>query len=81
MPRTDTPFNGPDELLTVLRRERGGDVAVSVTENLLTYALGRPLDFTDRPLVEQIVGQLRERRGGLRTLVHLVVASDAFRRK
>ncbi len=81
MPRTDTPFNGPDELLAVLRRERGGDVAVSVTENLLTYALGRPLDFTDRPLVEQIVRQLRERRGGLRTLMQLVVTSDAFRRK
>ena len=81
MPRTDTPFAGPDELIAVLRRERGDDVAVGVTESLMSYALGRSLDFTDRPLVEETVAKLRTQGGGLRTLLHLVVAGDAFRRK
>lgn len=81
MPRTDTPFSGPDELIAVLHRERGDDVAVGVTESLMTYALGRSLDFTDRPLVEETVARLRKQGGGLRSLLHLVIAGDAFRRK
>jgi hypothetical protein len=81
MPRTDTSFAGPDELIAVLRGERGDDVAVGVTESLMAYALGRSLDFTDRPLVKETVGKLRQQGGGLRTLLHLVVAGDAFRRK
>ena len=81
MPRTGTAFAGPDELIAVLRQERGGEVAPAVAEQLMSYALGRSLDFTDRPAVEEIVRKLRQRRGGLRTLLHLIVLSDAFRRK
>ncbi|MBL8798201.1 MAG: DUF1592 domain-containing protein [Planctomycetia bacterium] len=81
MPKTNTPFSGPDELIAILRKERGDEVAFGVTEHLMSYLLGRSLDFTDRPDVEAIVLKLRERKGGVRTLVHLLVESDAFRRK
>lgn len=48
-----------------------------VTEKLLTYALGRGLEYFDGPAVDTIVESL-ERDGRLATLVHGVVASVPF---
>ena len=53
-------------------------VARCLTEKLLTYALGRSLGFSDRPVVEGIVARLKQHNYGLRTLVHEIVQSEAF---
>ncbi len=50
-------------------------LARNLTIKLVTYATGAPVEFADRPLVEQIVKDLRSHGFGLRTLVHLVVES------
>lgn len=50
-----------------------------LTEKMLIYALGRELSFADRRTVDNIIQDLNERGGGLRDLVELIVASDAFR--
>ncbi len=50
-----------------------------LTEKLLTYALGRRTGFSDRPGVEAIVITLKGRDYGLRTLVHEIVQSEAFK--
>lgn len=55
-------------------------VARCLTEKLLTYALGRGLGFSDRPVVETIVSTLRQNHYGLRTLVHEIVRCEAFQR-
>ena len=47
-------FEGPAGLRRVLL-SRGGDFAATVTEKLLAYALGRGLEYTDRPAVRQIL--------------------------
>jgi hypothetical protein len=47
-------FQGANGLRTVLL-ERREQFARTVTEKLLTYALGRPLTYRDRPIVRQIV--------------------------
>ena len=49
-----------------------------LTEKLLTYALGRELEIADRPAVDQILTKLASKKGGLRDLVQLVVASKPF---
>ncbi|CAN5221031.1 DUF1592 domain-containing protein [soil metagenome] len=54
-------------------------LARSLTEKLLTYALGRGLGFSDRPGVDAIVANLEAGGYGLRTLVHEIVQSEAFR--
>jgi hypothetical protein len=47
-------IDGLDGLRAVMV-ERRGDFVETVTEKLLTYALGRGLEYYDRPVVRQIV--------------------------
>jgi hypothetical protein len=53
-------------------------LARSLSSKLLTYALGMPPSFSHRLSIERIVEQAKENHFGLRSLVHLVVQSDAF---
>jgi hypothetical protein len=57
------------------------DFARGVTKALLEYALGRPCGFADEPLVAELVDRAASHDFGLRTLIHQLVASDAFHRK
>lgn len=56
-------------------------IARCLTEKLLTYGTGRGLGFSDRPAIDQIVANSRERHHGLRSLIHEVVQSETFRAK
>ena len=57
---------------------RKDQISKCLTEKMLTYALGRKLGFRDRPQIHAITEALGARGDGLRDLVELVVASDAF---
>lgn len=59
--------------------ERESLVTHNLTDKLLTYATGRLMEPTDRGEVDHIVRQLRDRSGGVRDLIHLVVQSPVFR--
>jgi hypothetical protein len=54
-------------------------MARALTRLLLTYSLGRHLGFSDRPEVERIVSNVRSQGYRLRSLIHEVVQSQAFR--
>lgn len=49
-----------------------------VTEKMMTYALGRGLDFTDDETIDTIAENVRRQDQGLKTLVEQIVLSDAF---
>lgn len=66
--------------LKLLLLQRENQFARGLAEKMLTYALGRELEITDRPSVDTIVSELRRRGNGLRDLVVLVVLSKAFGR-
>ena len=51
----------------------------TLTRMLLSYALGRRLGFSDRPEVQRIVASVKDKNDGLRSIVHEVVHSEAFR--
>jgi len=51
------------------------------TENLLTYALGRSLDYRDMPTVRRIVGQAAADEYRFKSIVLGVISSDAFRKR
>jgi hypothetical protein len=53
----------------------------ALTENLLTYALGRSLDYRDMPTVRHIVRQAAADDFRFRSIVLGVVSSDAFRKR
>ena len=56
-------------------------LARNLTQKLLIYSTGADIQFADREVVEQIVGTLRGKNYGFRTLVHEVVGSRAFLNK
>ena len=64
-----------------LLREQDRQIARSLTEKLLIYALGRPLDFADRPDVELIVEKIASQGYGFRSLIHEIIMSKMFVRK
>ena len=70
-------FRGPEELKQVLRAQSGLFVR-NLTEKLLTYALGRGVETTDRAAVEAITKRISEDGYKFSTLVNEIVKSPAF---
>ena len=72
-----TKFNGPTELRQVLRK-RSDDFLTTVTERLLTYALGRGLDATDSPAVRKIKREAAPDNYRFESLIQAIVTSTPF---
>jgi hypothetical protein len=53
----------------------------SISERLLTYALGRELEYYDGPAVRRIVQQATSEGFTMASLVRAVVMSDPFQRR
>lgn len=75
---TGEPFSHVDELKDLLL-ERKELFARCLVEKMLIYALGRELNFGDRPMVDRLTENLAFRGYGLADLVELVATSEAFR--
>ncbi|MEO0445529.1 MAG: DUF1592 domain-containing protein, partial [Verrucomicrobiota bacterium] len=50
-----------------------------LTESLLAYGIGRPIEILDRPKVDAILREAEATDYGLRSLIEAVVISDLFR--
>jgi Protein of unknown function (DUF1592)/Protein of unknown function (DUF1588)/Protein of unknown function (DUF1585)/Protein of unknown function (DUF1587)/Protein of unknown function (DUF1595) len=75
-----TKITGPDDLRRALLAHPAQFVQ-TVTEQLMTYALGRPVDYRDMPVVRQIVRNAAKDNYRFASIVSQVVASDAFRKR
>jgi hypothetical protein len=73
-------FANIDELKQLLLAEKD-QLARALTEKLLTYATGAAPTAADKLEVEAIVGRIREKHYGLRTLMHEIVGSETFQTK
>ena len=75
-----TPIGGPEDLRRALvaRPER---FVQAFTENLLTYALGRGIDYRDMPTVREIVRRAEADDSRFEAIVLGIVSSDAFRKR
>jgi hypothetical protein len=71
-------FQGPSGLRTVLA-ERREQFVRTVTEKLLTYALGRALSYRDRPIVREIVRGAASDNYRWSTLIRGIIESPPFR--
>ncbi len=76
-----TAIDGPDDLRRMLAGRPDHQFIQAFTENLLTYALGRSLDYHDMPTVRRIVGQAAADEYRFRAIVLGVISSDAFRKR
>jgi hypothetical protein len=70
-------FSGPVELKRLLLDDRKAFVH-GLTEKMLTYALGRGLERSDKPVVNAISGRLAEREYRFHALIEDIVKSLPF---
>jgi hypothetical protein len=75
-----TPLKGAADLRRALAA-RGAQFAETVAEKLLTYGLGRKVEYYDMPTVRGIVSKARARNYRLRELIKGVAASPQFQRR
>lgn len=68
------------EFKSALRQEQDR-FARAFSERLLNYALCRPIGYTDRDTVDDLVQNLRENDYRFQRLIHAVVASQLFQTK
>ncbi|HSM76818.1 MAG TPA: DUF1592 domain-containing protein, partial [Bryobacteraceae bacterium] len=71
-------FQGPDELREVLRSRRRDQFVRCLSEKLLTYALGRGLEYYDKCAIDQIVESLKKDQYRFSSLIAAVVNSAPF---
>ncbi len=75
-----TAFDGPSELREAILK-RPGTFVETFTRKLLTYAIGRGMEYYDAPAVRRIVARAAEQDYRFSSVVAGVVMSDAFRKK
>ena len=76
-----TPLKGLEDLKRQLVARPDRQFMQTFTENLLTYALGRSLDYRDMPTVRRIVHDAAADDYRFKSIVLGVVKSDAFRKR
>ena len=76
-----TTITGPDDLRKALVDRPDHQFVQAFTENLMTYALGRSLDYHDMPTLRRIVREAKADNYRFKSLVLGIVSSDAFRKR
>jgi hypothetical protein len=73
-----TKFTGPGELKKILLTANRDEFVATVTEKLLTYALGRGLEHYDSPTVRSIMRETVADNYRLPSLISAIVKSTPF---
>jgi len=72
-------FQSPADLRSILKNGRKDMFARCLTKKMLTYALGRGVEYYDTPTVDKIVSAMDKDGYKFSTLVTEIVKSDPFR--
>jgi hypothetical protein len=72
-------FSGPQQLRKILMTEERDRFIQNLTENMLSYALGRELEYYDQCAVRRITDVLSQEGFKIRILIREVVRSHPFR--
>jgi hypothetical protein len=78
---TGETFNGVVDVKRIILNERRLDFYRCMTEKLLTYALGRGLEYYDEHTVDKIVEQLEREHGKFSALLMGVIQSAPFQKQ
>lgn len=74
------PFHDVREFKQLLLADER-PIARNLAKQLITYATGQPVRFSERDELEAILERGRDSRYGMRSLVHAIVQSDLFQHK
>ncbi len=72
---------GPGDLIRTLTTKKSEQFARCFTEKLMTFALGRGLEYYDRCAVDQIMASASKQDYRFSTMIFQIVTSDPFQRK
>jgi hypothetical protein len=78
---TGEKFDGIRQLKTIIKEQHRLDFYRCLTEKLLTYALGRGLEYYDEPTVDRIVERLDRKKGMFSVLLTGVIDSAPFQKQ
>jgi hypothetical protein len=78
---TGESFKNANELKHLLATNHRSDFYRTLTEKLLTYALGRGLEYYDVETVDQIVARLEDQNGRFSALLYGVIESAPFQKR
>jgi hypothetical protein len=78
---TGEKFTGVTDLAQVLATSRRGDFHRCLAEKLLTFAIGRGLEYYDTVTVDNITAALEANNGSMRTLIYGIVESAPFQKR
>jgi hypothetical protein len=78
---TGEDFDGIQQLKRILTDGHRLDFYRCLAEKLLTYALGRGLEYYDEHAVDEIVAQLDQEKGKFSALVTGIIESAPFQRQ
>lgn len=73
-------FQDARELKQLLLKDER-QIARNLTAQLLVFATGAPVQFSDRPKVEAILDRAANKGYGVKTLIQLIIESELFRNK
>jgi hypothetical protein len=75
---TGEKFQGISGLREIIAGPRKKDFHRCLTEKLLTYALGRGIEYYDSPSVKEIIAKAEKAGGGLREFIYALAESAPF---
>lgn len=78
---TGENFTNAKELSRVLATSRYGDFHRALTEKMLTYAIGRGIEYFDAPTIDKIVDDAETHGATLRQILYGVVESAPFQKR
>jgi hypothetical protein len=78
---TGESFENIIDLKKVLREHHARDFYRCLTEKMLTYALGRGVEYTDEHAVDLIVEELEKSGGKFSVLVRGIIESAPFQKQ
>ncbi|MDB6077397.1 MAG: hypothetical protein JWO82_1144, partial [Akkermansiaceae bacterium] len=71
-------FTGVEELRNLLINDHGDEFYRAVASRMLTYALGRGLDWFDKPAIDRIVSETKAGGGDSHVMLRAVIRSVPF---
>ena len=74
-------FHGAGDLKAILRNNRSEDFYRCLTNKLMTYALGRGMDYYDTESIDQIVDRLKREDGRFSVLLRGIIYSSPFQKR
>ncbi|MEM7699902.1 MAG: DUF1592 domain-containing protein, partial [Verrucomicrobiota bacterium] len=78
---TGETFTNAEELSMILAEAKQEEFFTALTEKLMTFALGRGVEFYDAPTIDHIVEQARQDGGQLKQIIYGLVESPAFQKR